>query len=171
MKYTACFTGHRPQTLPFLNNPDSQEYKALYLKIKQHVQALIEKNVNTFLSGMALGVDMLCAEIVLEFKEKRSDLKLYCVLPCLNQDNYWTEKESKRYWSIIDKADKTHYTMTSYTKHSMNIRNKYMVNEADYIIAVWNQGKKGGTWNTIEYALRLTQKTNKQIIFIDTNNL
>lgn len=145
MKYTACFTGHRPQLLPFLNNPDSREYKALYMQIKQSVQALVEKDVYIFLSGMALGVDLMCAEIVLEIKEQNPDIELHCVLPCVDHDIYWTANESKRYWDIIDKADKTFYTMTAYNKFSMIIRNKYMVNEADYIIAVWNQEKKNGT--------------------------
>ena len=33
----------------------------------------------------------------------------------------------------------------------MSKRNKYMVDKADHVIAVWNGQQNGGTWNTIKY--------------------
>lgn len=38
-----------------------------------------------------------------------------------------------------------------YTPDCMHKRNRYMVDQADYIIAVWN-GKPSGTGKTVQYA-------------------
>lgn len=41
-------------------------------------------------------------------------------------------------------------------------RNKYMVDNSDYVIAVWS-GKPGGTGNTVRYAI----KSRKEVYYID----
>ena len=47
----------------------------------------------------------------------------------------------------------------------MLARNKYMVDCSDIVLAVWNGGKKGGTWQTIKYANSKNKKID--IIHID----
>ena len=42
-------------------------------------------------------------------------------------------------------------------------RDRYMVDNCDVLLAVWDGIKTGGTWRTIQYA----QKKKKKIIFID----
>ncbi len=69
--YTCCFTGHRPQKLPF--GFDEQDERCIKLKkqLKAEIETLItQKQVTHFITGMALGVDLICAEIVKELKEK-----------------------------------------------------------------------------------------------------
>ena len=44
----------------------------------------------------------------------------------------------------------------------MNLRNKYMVDNSDLLLAVWN-GKKGGTANTVKYA----RKKEKEVVIIN----
>lgn len=44
----------------------------------------------------------------------------------------------------------------------MQKRNEYMVNNSDYVIAVWN-GKPSGTGNTVEYS----KKKNKVVLLVD----
>lgn len=34
-------------------------------------------------------------------------------------------------------------------------RNRYMVDKSDYVFAIWNGERKGGTWYTMEYAKKL----------------
>lgn len=67
---TCCFTGHRPQRLPF--NFDEQHPVCVRLKelLRQELVRLItEEKVTGFITGMALGIDQICAELVLELKE------------------------------------------------------------------------------------------------------
>lgn len=39
-----------------------------------------------------------------------------------------------------------------YTRNCMLERNRYMVDKSDYVFAVWNGERHGGTWYTMQYA-------------------
>ncbi len=160
---TACFTGHRPQSIPYLWNEISVQSIKLKNEIKSASIDLIENhNVAHFISGMALGVDMIAAEIVLDLKKKYPNITLECAIPCETQATKWTEKYRERYFSIIEKSDKETLLQTHYTADCMHKRNRYMVDESDYVIAVWN-GSPSGTGKTVLYA----KENNKQIIQIE----
>lgn len=151
-KRTACFTGHRPQTITYLWDESSQQALELKSRIKKAIVYLIEnKNVKHFISGMALGVDMIAAEIVLDLKKKYPNITLECAIPCETQANKWTVKYRDRYFSIIEKSDKETLLQTHYTADCMHKRNRYMVDKSDYVIAVWN-GSPSGTGKTVMYA-------------------
>ena len=66
---TCAFTGHRPKGLGY---PESDgRCAALKEKLRSLIVKLIEEEgVTYFISGMAQGVDMYAAEIVLELKEQ-----------------------------------------------------------------------------------------------------
>lgn len=159
---TVCFTGHRPQILKFLWNEECEMCKNLKMQIKNTITELIEKeNATHFISGMALGVDMICAEIVLELKKTYPQITLECAIPCETQAAKWTEKYRDRYFNTIIASDKETLLQTHYTADCMMKRNKYMVDKSDIVVAVWN-GSKGGTANTVNYA-KQSGKTIKQI--------
>ena len=67
MKTKKCaFTGHRPQSLPFGFNEADERCIALKQKLRDEIIRQIEENgVTHFITGMAIGVDMFAAEIVL----------------------------------------------------------------------------------------------------------
>ena len=131
-KRTACFTGHRPQTITYLWDESSQQALELKSRIKKAIVYLIEnKNVKHFISGMALGVDMIAAEIVLDLKKKYPNITLECAIPCETQANRWTVKYRDRYFSIIEKSDKETLLQTHYTADCMPKRNRYMVDNSD----------------------------------------
>lgn len=70
---TVCFTEHRSQKLPWGYNEEDERCvnmkKRLYLEIKKSIL----QGYTKFLCGMALGFDMICAEIVLQLKK---DIKI-----------------------------------------------------------------------------------------------
>ena len=67
---TCAFTGHRPQNLPFRFYESDERCVALKSKLRECIIKLIEQeNVRHFITGMAIGVDMYAAEIVLQLKE------------------------------------------------------------------------------------------------------
>ncbi len=153
-----CFTGHRPKSLPWAYD----ETKESCVLFKNVMASIIEKAIVSgytyFISGMALGIDMICAEIVLELKKKYKNVMLECAIPCLSQEKKWSLLEQKRYKKIIRKADVVHYvSKKEYTDTCMNERNNYMVNECDVVIAVWN-GNPSGTANTIKMAKNAGKK-------------
>lgn len=159
---TVCFTGHRPQTITYLWDETSAQSLKLKSKLEKAIVYLIEnKGVTHFISGMALGVDMIAAEIVLDLKNKYPNITLECAIPCETQASRWTEKYRDRYFSIIEMSDKETLLQTHYTADCMLKRNRYMVDNSDYVIAVWN-GSPSGTGKTVLYA----KENNKEIIQI-----
>lgn len=161
---TCAFTGHRPQKLKFLNKPDDERCMRLIERLNEAVEYVIScHRVTKFLSGMALGVDMLAAEVVLEVREGNPQIMLECVLPCADQSIKWSKKERDRYEKILSRCDKIVTLQETYTSDCMQKRNRYMVEKADIIIAVWDKRINGGTAKTVEYA----QSINKPVIIID----
>lgn len=67
---TCAFTGHRPQSLPFGFDESDKRCTSLKSVMRDQIVALIEnEGVTHFITGMALGVDMYAAEIVLDLKQ------------------------------------------------------------------------------------------------------
>lgn len=159
---TCCFTGHRPNKLGGYD-PKTESNQKMLWKLKDEIVNHIElHNVDTFITGMALGIDMWAARIVLKLKETYPNIKLIAAVPCKNQYNKWHVKSQMEWQYIIDKCDKVHYvTNDEYTSWCMQKRNEWMVDNSDYVIAVWD-GSKGGTGNCVKYA----QKQNKYITTI-----
>lgn len=164
---SCAFTGHRPQKLPFGFNEADERCTALKdILRKQIIHLIEEEKVTHFISGMALGVDMYAAEIVLELKKTYPGITLESAMPCETQANKWNAAMRERYYEIAAQCDKETMLQTKYTPDCMEKRNRYMVDHADYIIAVWD-GKPSGTGNTVKYA----QKQEKKIIVIDPSTL
>lgn len=163
IQYTACFTGHRPQSLPCGFN----EAHPACMKIKRQPRRLIiglieKKNITRFISGVAIGVDIWAAEIVLELKAEYPDITLEAAVPCRSQADRWNKSARERYNRLVSLCDKITLISEQYTADCMMKRNKYMVDNSDYIIAVWN-GKPSGTGNTVRYAM----KTEKEIYYVE----
>ena len=123
-------------------------------------------HVTHFITGMALGVDMYAAEIVLDLKSKYPHITLESAIPCETQAIKWSVASRERYYNIAAKCDKETMLQREYTPDCMDKRNRYMVDHADYILAVWN-GCPSGTGNTVRYA----HKKGKSIIVINPVSL
>lgn len=67
-----CFTGHRPEKL----NMSEKDVKGL---LKDAIKTTIEDGFLTFITGMARGVDMRAAEIVLNQKKTIRILNLFAL--------------------------------------------------------------------------------------------
>lgn len=151
-KRTCAFTGHRPQNLPFRFNESDSRCIALKAKLRDCIIKLVEEeNVRHFITGMAIGVDMYAAEIVLELKAFYPDITLEAAIPCETQASRWSEPLRDRYFRIAEKCDKETMLQTHYTPDCMQKRNRYMVKQADLVLAVWD-GSPSGTGMTVTYA-------------------
>ena len=74
--------------------------------MKKSILYLIEdKGVTHFISGMALGVDIVFALAVLELKREGYDIKLHCAIPCKNHSCKWIKESVDLYNDILSKAD------------------------------------------------------------------
>ena len=83
----ACaFTGHRPKKLPWGYNETDVRCVALKAALERQIRSLVQEGVMDFLSGMAEGVDLLAAEIVLHLRSEYPSVKLHCILPYKGQE-------------------------------------------------------------------------------------
>lgn len=145
--HRCCFTGHRPEKLSI----SETEAKTA---VKKEIRLAIADGINVFITGMAPGVDIWAAEIVLELREQEDlPLKLIAASPHPGFENRWSLDWQKRYAAIMAKADLIKEVCTHYSRGCYQIRNEWMVDHSARVIAVWN-GSPSGTKNTIIYANR-----------------
>ena len=149
-----CFTGPRPNKLPWGYCEAGEIFEQTKNKLQNKIEKAIIKGYSHFCSGMALGVDTIAAEIVLDMKKKYPHITLECAIPCLNQTQGWLYVSVERYKNILDKADKiTYVSKKDYFNGCMQKRNQYMVDNSSLVIAVYG-GLGGGTKQTIDYAIK-----------------
>ena len=126
-----CFTGHRPDKLSV---PES-EIKA---KLKTEILLAIADGFDVFITGMAPGVDIWAAEVILELK-KEFPLKLVAAIPHPGFEKRWSDEQVKRYIAITEKADHIEYICPYYCRGCCQIRNAWIVDRCARVIAVWNE--------------------------------
>ena len=149
---TACFTGHRSQKLSWGFHEEDERCKAMKEILRFEIEKAIARGYKTFLCGMALGFDMICAETVFDLKKQYPAIKLIGALPCRNQDAKWQKKDRERYRNLLSRLDGIRCIYDEYIgAECMLERNKYMVNNSSLMIALFN-GKPGGTKAAIDYA-------------------
>ena len=163
---TCCFTGHRPKSLPWGYDENDLRCVSFKSKIKFTLENLIvEDGYKNFISGMAMGADMICAEIVLSLKTLYPYIKLECAVPNYAFTESWRAEDVFRYSSILTRADSIKYVSDKrvYSKKDLMLRNIYMVDSSELVIAAYINGESGGTRNTIEYA----KYKNKEVVVIE----
>jgi uncharacterized phage-like protein YoqJ len=126
-------------------------------------QKMIELGIDTFLCGMAIGFDLAAAEITLSLKRKNPSIRLVACVPCVGQEKYFSKGDQKRYVAALKKADEKVILSENYYKGCMQVRDKYMAERADVMIA-YSKKQEGGT----AYTVRCFQKKNPngKIIFL-----
>lgn len=151
-----AITGHRPSKL----GNDYDLTSPLVLTIKHTLQNIINYYSTRFardmrmtegISGVALGIDTVWAELVLE-----NNLPLIAAIPCMNHSSKWNQDSVERYLAILTNPLTTGIIVNKepYKPRLMQLRNQWMVDQLGddgLLIAVWD-GSKGGTANCVAYA-------------------
>jgi len=158
-----AFTGHRPNKLPWRYDETDSRCVELKAVLAEQIRLLAEAGVTQFLSGMAEAVDTWAALSVLDLREKNPAIKLHCILPCTMQAEKWSASSRELYRSILERADSVVYVSRDYHKNCMLDRNRFMVEHASTLLAVYNGERRGGTAATVRYA----RKSGREVIVID----
>lgn len=164
---TCAFTGHRPQLYRFGYDEEHPDCATIKILMTTQIGALIGNGVRTFLSGMAAGADIWGAELVLRFKKEYPDIRLIAAIPCETQSDKWSAELRERYFNILAECDETVYISRNYTRDCMFKRNRWLVDHANFILAVYNGSPKGGTAYTVKYAWQ----KNRAVITINPDTL
>lgn len=153
----AC-TGHRPDKLPdkktgyILPNPT-------YIKICRETEKILkELKPDKCISGMALGYDSYCANICIKL-----GIPFIAAVPFKDQDKVWPDSSKRIYHKLLSKAESVVIVSEGeYSAEKLQIRNEWMVDNANILLACWNKSK-GGTANCINYA----KSVGRDIVYID----
>lgn len=99
---------------------------------------------------MALGVDQdfayVCVELAIPFT---------AAIPFVGQESRWTEDSQRFYYELLVAADDVIVVSPGgYASWKMQVRNEWMVDHCDLLIAVWD-GTSGGTRNCVSYATKV----------------
>ena len=156
---TCCFTGHRPDKLPWGDNEQAPACLRVKKLLNEAVERAYEAGCRHFITGMARGGDFYFAEAVLALRDRRPDVTLEGARPCESQANAWPERDKARYTAILDRCNYETLVQHHYDRGCMMRRNRYMVDHAGRIIALYDGMPKGGTASTLLYAMRQGLKT------------
>lgn len=162
-----AFTGHRPGHFSFGYQEDHPDCVRIKNAIGQAVSALAERGVSTFISGMAQGVDLWAAREVLRQRENREELRLMAVQPFSGQADRWPESLRDEYNEILMMSDERLCLHPAYTPYCMMERNRWMVDHAGILLAVYDGSASGGTAATVRYA----QSKKREIWLLDPKTL
>lgn len=149
---TCCFTGHRPEKLPWRNDETHPQCLDLKGRLDHALEDLYQRGYRHFISGMAKGADTYFAEAVLALKARRPGVLLEAAIPCPSQADRWGEADRVRYRSILEQCDLETLVQQHYDRYCMLRRNRYMVERSSALAAVYD-GMGGGTMYTISYAM------------------
>ena len=142
-----AFTGHR--IIPLARQEEVRE------RLTTAVTLAYKLGITRFYCGMALGFDMMAAEVVLLLKDKFPDIQLIAVVPFLGQSNRWTSSEQKRYHQIHVRTDKVVTLSENYFRGCLLRRNDYMLSHSCGVIAYFDGKPNGGTFYTVWKAERM----------------
>lgn len=133
-------TGHRPDKLGGYDDMTRRALGALA------VEWLHYNRPAKVISGMALGWDQAVAAacVVLE-------IPFIAAVPFEGQERKWPPLAQRRYRRLLEQAAEVVVVCELYGPKTMQIRNEWMVDRADLMLALWN-GTFGGTHNCLEYA-------------------
>lgn len=141
-------TGHRPDKLDIhYRMPGGGDMQLHHWLMDMAMQYLDEVGAETVISGMALGWDLALANAALY-----SNIPYVAAVPFKGQERKWPQWHQDLYNGLLVSASHVEVVCKGdYDPAKMVMRNRWMVNRADRMCALWD-GSSGGTSNCVRYA-------------------
>ncbi|MCC8196398.1 MAG: DUF1273 domain-containing protein [Ruminococcus sp.] len=151
--HTACFTGHRPEKIPFYE--DEIRMRMLKSMLIERIYRAVDEGYRTFITGMARGVDIWGRRVIYTMKHQRPelDLKLIGISPYKNETEKLRGTDIYDYGIVRQGCDEMYYLSEDYFQACYHLRNRLMVDHSNRVIGVIYD-YKSGTGNTIKEAKR-----------------
>ena len=149
---SCCFTGHRPEKLPWRYREADLRCLSLKRRIADAAEAAYEEGYRHFLCGMALGCDLYFFFFFLALRDQYPDITVEAAVPCPTQADAWAPDQRERYTRLVEACDFETLVSAKYTPYCMQRRDRYMVDHASLLIAAFD-GTPGGTRYTMQYAM------------------
>lgn len=135
-------TGHRPDKLEGTYSLLTR--RALGAVAVQHLHY---NRPDSVISGMALGWDQAVAGACVTLR-----IPFIAAVPFEGQEKRWPVEAQERYWRLLGQAERVEVVSEYPGAKAMDLRNRWMVDNAEEMLALWNGDLIGGTANCIRYA-------------------
>ncbi|NLG57430.1 MAG: DUF1273 domain-containing protein [Clostridiales bacterium] len=139
-----CFTGHRPQKLV-------RREEEIKDSLEREILRAVADGFDTFITGMAQGVDLWAGEIILRLRQENPGLGLIAALPYPDCERHWTAPWRRLFAQVLKGADQVVCLSPRYSRAVYLKRDQWMVDQSARVIAVY-EGAPGGTQDTIAHA-------------------
>lgn len=124
-----------------------------YVKEK-FLTVLDSSPVTQIITGVALGFDQIVAECSIE-----KNIPFIAAVPFNGQENYWPKNQQEHYYGLLQAASEVIIVSPgSFELYKFQVRNEWVVDRCDLLIAYWNGSLKGGTANCLRYAKKIGRK-------------
>lgn len=133
-------TGHRPDKL---GGYGRKIRVALTELARSHLQQIRPTEV---IVGMALGWDQAVAMAAL-----LEGIPFVAAVPFAEQANRWPDGARRRWEALIDRASRVEIISEFAGTRALHLRNKWMVDRAAKMLALWDGYIGGGTANCMAY--------------------
>ncbi|MDL2259809.1 DUF1273 domain-containing protein [Deltaproteobacteria bacterium OttesenSCG-928-K17] len=154
LSHTACFSGYRPEKLPFPLEAGCEPYINLQAAITRAIEESVLAGYTRFLSGMARGFDLVCSCILLEMKKNSpayTDIELVAVLPFAGHGfkGRWGDIHDM----VLGKASEIITLPSQANQQAYLNRNRFMVEQSSRLLCYYD-GQPGGTAHTFHCAIQ-----------------
>jgi uncharacterized phage-like protein YoqJ len=144
-------TGHRPPRLGGYRLPNAV-FEAVMRSLDEQLLRLQPTAVYT---GMALGVDQWAADLC-----AFNDIPYDAILPFEGYEAKWPSESQRVYNQLLEQARNRRFLAPRPPEGAnvdglIRMRNRYLVREADALLAVYNRDPRTGTGKTVDFALSM----------------
>ena len=146
---SCCFSGHRTA---FFDMDNSYLADIMREALETAITGAIAQGFTIFYSGMAMGFDIIAAEMIIRHKQATAaEISLICVVPFSGQEIRWRKKWRTRHDDVLRAADSIRVLNDRYIRGCYHERNRYLVDNSARLICLYGD-KAGGTKHTYDYA-------------------
>lgn len=149
-----AFTGHRPDKL---DKYDREWIAGALINVLRDLKPV------GAISGMAVGLDQMAAQCC-----NHLQIPWTAAIPFVGQELVWPKSAQREYHKLLLTARGKVVVCQPVLEawRMMQLRNEWMVDNCDVVIAVWD-GSKGGTANCVKFA----ELMGKKIVYIDPKKM
>ena len=137
IQHSVAFSGHRKIPASGIDR--------LRRQLRSAILRLYDAGCVDYISGMAVGFDLLAAEAVLELRGEGKKLRRTAAIPCPGQSRFYSVGDKARYQKVLNEADRIVTVSKSYHRGCMLRRNDYLVDNSGQFIAYYDGSRRGGT--------------------------
>lgn len=127
-------------------------------ELQKYIQSAIEEDYSLFICGFSTKADLIFASIVTEQRKQGKEIYLEAAL------SHPTAIKSKgaAFNELLSQCNQVGRISPHFTRNCTDIRNQFMVDHSNRVIAVYDGKEKGKITN----ALRYVELTKKELHFI-----